>query len=325
MRAWLCVATVVALTWLGGRQALAVVTWDTGYAMDGELEDKEIVLPISFESPSTDTMACTPAETDHWIDPDESTGDDSGIDADAWADWADTKCWWWAADGDVTQGGWTTTYQAPQQTGGIFRIECSIEDLPKQCTNGCRDDARAYAGTLDAGQMALQGGPPPAAIVYKAELQKRYDRNPPGPEVLSPTLSHQADAGDPLRNTRTTPATSRGFYKKIEWYATITPAVNPRSGAAYFEWLQEWCGEGWVDDRYEAGPTSNWEDDSPYASNRTNCIDADGRVYMLDSPGAYTYTLYWEMLTRSGCARRDPTRSRPLPHSVMCCCIRVGV
>jgi len=127
--------------------AFAGKTWDTGVTMDGEMQDNEIVLPISLESPSTDTMTCDPEDTDHWIDEDQSTPDDQGTDPDAWSSWSDTKCWWWTEAGSVSQHSWTTTYTAPETQGGLFPIECSIEDLPKTCDFGTRDDNRAYVGT----------------------------------------------------------------------------------------------------------------------------------------------------------------------------------
>ncbi len=138
---------VVAL-WVGMTGVVvAEPIWDTGIMMDGELEYKEIVLAISLEGPSTDTMTCNPWDSDHWIDPHQSLGQDEGDDPDTWAGWAESKCWWSTGGGTVTQGDWTTTWTAPADQGGEFPLSCAIEDLPKACTRGTRDDARAYAGT----------------------------------------------------------------------------------------------------------------------------------------------------------------------------------
>ncbi len=286
-------ALIVVALWLvmgavGPSQA--EVTWDTGYEMHGQLEDKEIVLPISLESPSTDTMECTPAESDHWIDPEESQGQDEGDDPDAYANWESTKCWWWAQGGNVTQHSWTTTWTAPETQGGIFRLETSIEDLPKACSKGTRDDARAYAGTGYAGgggmQMAAAGGAPPPARAYSAVLQKSYAPNDQGTAVES-DLRYSWFKGAIDRNNLTDLDIACGFFKKVEWIATITPSEPPIRAPGYFEWVQKEKGEIVVDGSYAEGPYTSWHDDSPGAGFRTN-IMSGGKVYFIDGPGAQT-------------------------------------
>lgn len=166
-------------------------SWDTGAAISGYLEGKDITIAASVTGPSTDTMSrCDTHDGDHWIDEEQSTPDDQGTDADAWATWSATKCWWWCEGGAVSQGNWTTTWTAPAEAGE-WRLECAAEDLPKEIPpseSGCRDDSRHYAGTDYAGEgqqamgmssLALAeagaGNPPPPAASLRAVLTKWFN------------------------------------------------------------------------------------------------------------------------------------------------------
>lgn len=88
-----CLTALVLVALACGPAAIAEKTWDVGVALDGEMLDNAIVLPISLESPSTDTMTCEPADPDHWIDAEQSEPEDEGTDPDAWGSWGETKCW----------------------------------------------------------------------------------------------------------------------------------------------------------------------------------------------------------------------------------------
>lgn len=273
-----CLTALVIVALACGPAAIAEKTWDVGVALDGEMLDNAIVLPISLESPSTDTMTCEPADPDHWIDAEQSEPEDEGTDPDAWGSWGETKCWWTALGGTVSQGDWTTTYTAPETEGGVYPIECSIEDLPKTCESGTRDDARGYVGTED-------GTGHPHAIAYSAVLQKLH--SPSGVRVMGP-LKHPEYKGNRYVSDITTPdpeISAFGFWKKIEWVATITPGTTP-PGGQQFEWVQKFIGEGVLDGHADLY-ASQWDDDSPGQAFRTNVMGRSHRIYMLDGPGAF--------------------------------------
>lgn len=286
---WLfgCALVLLCILQTGAQGA---VTWDTGYAMDGELADKAIELPVSLESSQTDTMSCGPVDTDSWIDDDQSAPG-SGDDPDAWASWASMKCWWWCEGGEVTQGDWTTTWTAPSE-GGEYRLECSIEDLPKTCTLGTRDDARAYAGTdyasnsMAASSMGAFGAghKAPPMRAYKADhLIKNYSVG--GNPMIGPLRYPSANFGDPALNDLATPSITNcmGFWKKVEWVAHITPQ---RQLSKPLGWVQKGIGVAAFDSLVAFSHTS-WYPDGPNVGYTTT-IDGNGNIYMIDSPGQYT-------------------------------------
>ncbi len=291
-------ALVVVALWLvmgASGPAMGEQLWDVGCLIAGELENKRIVLPISLESPSTATMTCSPLDIDHWIDPSESPPELWGLDADVWAGWEETKCWWSTAGGLVTCDDWITTWTAPETQGGDYPLQCAMEDLPKACTHGTRDDVRAYVATEAVGasraavRVATAGVAPPHPRAYSAVLSMRH--SPGGVPVLSPTLEYPFICGDRRLSNLAYVSNSQGFYKKVEWVATITPPVDPEGPPAYFQWVQHFRGEGVVDGDYKQGPAFEWTDDSPLEDFRTNHMDESGRVYMLDAPGIWAASL----------------------------------
>ncbi len=270
-------ALIVVALWLvmgavGPSQA--EVTWDTGCAIEAELENKEIDLPISLVSPSTGTMACTPNDLDHWIDPEEAIPLDEGEAPDSWANWEEGKCWWGTEGGQVTCDGWTTTWTAPATGGGYFRLGCSVDDLPLPCSRGTREDGRIEVGTEPVGGGG--GGGPRHPAGFSATLEF-YEND--GQAVVG-GLVFPNDWGLNIRNTAE-PLEAEGFFKKVQWVARITPGDCP---GAVFNWVQMLIGET-VEDDVVTSRHTDWEDDSPIGGWKTDGMDAAGKVYMIDGPG----------------------------------------
>lgn len=148
--------------------------------------------------------------------------------------------------------------------------------MPKTCESGTRDDARAYVGTED-------GTGHPCAIAYSATLQKYHSAS--GVPMVGP-LKHSEKTGSRRLNNTASPDNAEGFWKKIEWVATITPGQNPPNERR-FEWIQKTRGEGIIDGVVQRR-AGDWDDDGPSAEFCTDLMDDNHCIYMVDAPGYYT-------------------------------------
>lgn len=137
-RVVLAVAVVAFLVVYSAQAGWCTKTWDAGAAIDGDLDPNviEVAASSSIGGDSTGTKMWTGADTDHYIDEDESEPDDEGDESDYYGAFSSTKCWWTATNGTVTNTSLITTWTAPFEEGVEANVEVGVVDLPKSIGPG---------------------------------------------------------------------------------------------------------------------------------------------------------------------------------------------
>lgn len=288
--------------------------WDVGTAISGELENKliEIAITVDPNNPSTDTISVqNVGDTDHWVDPEQSEGQDEGTEGDSIAGWAPDKCWWWCQGGEVTQGSWTTTWTAPSE-GGEYALGCYIDDVPTAIPpgeTGSRDDGRHNARTAEPGGGTqgvqtssagiMQAGGEQAAAPMAVEVY--YTIRCQGQQVVGMNAATPPQAlrfaqgmGHPYWCTTVQPPVEylsavTGWYEKVEIVGTVHPVPQD----PLFEWHQTLHGTVKADGQPTLNPRDGLpmdgrdHDDSPTNPAVFSIVpDADGRIYRIDAPGS---------------------------------------
>jgi len=271
-RVALAVTVVAFLVVYSAQAGWCAKTWDAGAAIDGDLDANviEVAASSSIDGDSTGTKMWTGADMDHYIDEGESVPDDEGSESDYFGSFSDTKCWWTATDGDVTNSSLITTWTAPHEEGVAANIEIGVVDLPKSIGGGeagTRDDAgREYFGAQEAnavGYWITWAGP-----------------------VVSGSTSHSftfatphVGGGGTLGLVDPDAPDCDGFYKKMELRGNLAPS----RANVVFELRHEKKRFTTLNSEDFGTQYPNWTNDQT-SHNGTSCAQHQ-RVYVWDCPG----------------------------------------
>jgi len=221
--------TILAVTLVS--TVVGAKEWDPYTPICGQVEEKEIVLPIHYDGdPLTDTLSLVcMGDADRWID--WEAVPQQGYEQDVIPP---DKVTWSCSGGTVTSPDYTTTW-TPPGNGGTYLIYTEMDDLPLPI--GVND-----TGSRDDGAIGLY---PPRPVVALEVVMQGIGIG----DAVQGTKRHLSWAGDqdwnsgPVNYPReTTPNGEfkvRGYAKKLE----IRARAVPNAGSYPYESTQT----VWVD------------------------------------------------------------------------------
>jgi hypothetical protein len=253
------------------------VVWDTGDAIQADIEDKDIALPIKVTDgpqPSDGIDLDSFDDWDHWIQYDQGEQVDEGDDDDGEGliQWS-TQGEAWVDPTSVWASG--TTWYAPSD-GGKYWIKAVVDDRG--------EIGEGEYGTRDDDPITVTDPPSTHAIAVEVTLPApKEDGECVGDDKRCYWFAADDDLGPTTQHTVTQLTVWRGFYKRVEFEGTVIP--DEYTGQEDdFSWHQQKNGETW-ENGVRTGDYSWDPDDYQDEECFTTKPNTNHKIYALDWPG----------------------------------------